>query len=186
VTAALLPTVADSISTAARSVIIAGMLAVAIAAGLSAVRPAGAARFMLRVVGKSRVGRKFTSMAVLVLAGGADLLNGRILARNMVMSLAARTCDGLSLTWTAWALGVDLPALAGVLALNSSGALGGLSMLPGGIGVVEVSMSVLLAGFGAAPAAALAATLAARLFTLWLWVAIGLYLLLRGQGTGDR
>jgi uncharacterized membrane protein YbhN (UPF0104 family) len=44
-------------------------------------------------------------------------------------------------------------------------------------------MSVALAGFGAAPAAALAATLAARFLTFWLWVAIGLYLLVT---TGER
>jgi uncharacterized protein (TIRG00374 family) len=106
-----------------------------------------------------------------------ELFNPTILSRNALLSLTARTCDGLSLTWAALAIGIDIPALVGIFALNSSGALGGLSMLPGGIGVVEASMSVALAGFGAPPTAALAGTLAARFFTFWLWVAIGLYLL---------
>ena len=119
-------------------------------------------------------------MAVMALAGSMDLLRAPLLTRMMVMSLAARTCDGLCLAWVAWALAIQLPPLGGVFALNSSGALGGLSMLPGGIGVVETSMSVLLTRFGATTSAALAGTLIARFMTFWLWVAIGLVLLVTG------
>jgi uncharacterized protein (TIRG00374 family) len=97
----------------------------------------------------------------------------------MALSLVARTCDGLTLTLAAAALGVNIPALAGIFVLNSSGALGGASMLPGGVGVVEASMSVLLAGFGASTSAALAAALVARFLSFWLWVAIGLVVLVR-------
>lgn len=115
------------------------------------------------------------------LQGGADVLHGRLLAGNLAISFVARCCDGLAMTCVAWALGLDIPALAGVFVLNSSGALGGLSMLPGGIGVVEAGMSVLLVSLGVAPGAALLATLLARLFSFWIWVAIGLTLLLRSS-----
>lgn len=177
--AALLPGMADAVSTAARSLIIVLALGLTLVAVLQRVRPDDLARFLLRALGSSSIGRRLAGWMGLALAGSVELLNGSILTRNALLSLAARTCDGLSLAWAAWALGIDLPALAGVFALNSSGALGGLSMLPGGIGVVEASMSVLLATFGAAPSAALAGTLAARLLTFWLWVAIGLALLVR-------
>jgi uncharacterized protein (TIRG00374 family) len=102
------------------------------------------------------------------------------------LSFVARTCDGLCVTCTAWALGIQIPILGGIFALNSAGTLGGLSMLPGGIGVVEASMSVILASFGASPAAALAGTMLARFLTFWLWVAMGLGLLVREGLVGGR
>jgi uncharacterized protein (TIRG00374 family) len=53
-------------------------------------------------------------------------------------------------------------------------------MLPGGIGIVETSMSVILTQFDVAPSTALIATLVARFATFWLWVAVGLGLLVTG------
>jgi len=181
VAAALLPGMADSITVAARTLIVVGVLAGAAGLLIRSARPDAVNRLLLRLIGRSRLGQRFASLIVTALVGSLELLNRSVLMRNAVLSLTARTCDGLALTWAALAIGVNIPALAGIFALNSSGALGGLSMLPGGIGVVETSMSLALAGFGAAPAAALAGTLAARFLTFWLWVAIGLYLLVTGR-----
>ncbi len=186
VTAAVLPGVAESITTAARTLIIVAIGGVILAVFLRATSPEAITRLLLRALGTSALGRRAASALGEAVAGGADVLKARVLAGNLAASVVARACDGIALACAAWSLGIDIPLLAGVFALNSSGALGGLSMLPGGIGVVEASMSVLLASFGASPAAALAGTLAARFFTLWLWVAIGLFLLVRSEVFGDR
>jgi glycosyltransferase 2 family protein len=177
--ASLLPDLNDSIELVARSLLMVGAVGIGIAILLRSVRPHDANRLMLRVLGGSRIGRKLTAMTVMALTGGAELLSPFVLGRNMVLSLVARTSDGLTLMWCALALGIDLPALGGIFALNSSGALGGLSMLPGGVGVVEGSMAIILVQLGAGTAAALACTMLARCFSFWMWVAIGLGLLIR-------
>lgn len=189
IAAALLPDMDDSINLGARTLIVVGVIGLAAGLFVRAVRPDAARATLLRLVGSSRFGQRIASAAAQALLGSVELLNGSVLTRNALLSLVARTCDGLSLTWAAMAIGIDIPVLAGIFALNSSGAIGGISMLPGGIGVVEASMSVALASFGAAPAAALAGTLVARFFTFWLWVAVGLYLLVvsaefRNPGSG--
>src|SRR5581483_879331 len=176
--AAMLPGLADSISASARTLIgvgIAGAFAVFL---LHRARPDDVATVVLRAVGRFRLGRRMASWAVMALAGSLDLLRPALLTRSMALSLAARTCDGMCLAWAVWALGIQLPALAGVFALNSSGAIGGLSMLPGGIGIVETSITLLLTRFGVTAAAALAGTLIARFLTFWMWVAAGLILLI--------
>jgi uncharacterized protein (TIRG00374 family) len=185
-TAAVLPGMAESVTTAARTLIFVALLGAAVVVILRLATPAGVSNLLLRVAGTSAVGRRVASTLGEAVAGGSDVLKAKVLTGNLAVSVVARTCDGLTLTFAAWSVGISLEVLAGVFALNSSGALGGLSMLPGGIGVVETSMSVLLASFGAGAAAALAATLIARLLTFWLWVAIGLYILVRSEVIGDR
>lgn len=184
--AAFLPSLGDSVSGAARTLLVVIVIGLVIAFVARIVSARNLRRVLVPLARRGRLGARLASTAELALAGSADLLNAPALARNLVLSFVARTCDGLAVTWTAWALGIQIPLLGGVFALNSSGTLGGLSMLPGGIGVVEASMSVILAGFGATRAAALAGTLIARFFTFWLWVAVGLFLLVRSGVLGGR
>ena len=184
--AALLPSLGESVSGAARTLLVVIGLGIAIALVARTLSVESFGRFLLPLARRSRLSAKLVSAAELALAGSADVLTGSVVARNLAISFVARTCDGLAVTWTAWALGIQIPVLGGVFALNSAGTLGGLSMLPGGIGVVEASMSVILAGFGASPAAALAGTLLARFLTFWLWVAMGLSLLVREGLVGGR
>lgn len=179
--AALLPELGGSVSTAARTLLAVGLMFAAIAIAVPLLRPhvgSGRAVGWLR---RAPLGRRLASTIPLLLAGSVDLLRLPTLATATMLGVVARTSDGLALAWAAYAIGIEFAPLAGIFALNSSGAIGGLSMLPGGIGVVEASMSVLLASLGAAPAAALAATLLARLLTFWIWVAVGLGLLLRSD-----
>jgi glycosyltransferase 2 family protein len=56
---------------------------------------------------------------------------------------------------------------------------GALSMLPGGIGLTEGSLAVLLTGRGVPEGAAVAATFVIRLATLWFAVLVGAAVLLR-------
>jgi glycosyltransferase 2 family protein len=179
VAAALLPGIAASVEAVSRSLMLVILAGVLVAIVLRTVRPESATRVLNRVLGRHPLGRKLAKLMIMALDGGAELLRPVTLIRNMALSLIARTCDGLTLMWCALALGINLPALAGIFALNSSGAVGGLSMLPGGIGVVEGAMTALLTTFGASLAAAFAATMAARFLTFWLWVGIGLAMLLR-------
>jgi glycosyltransferase 2 family protein len=179
--AALLPELADSVNNAARSLIIAGIgFGVIVILG-QALRPEMVSGLLLRWVGRSRIGRRVAAQVGLLLAGSLDVLRPKTLARAFTLGVVARTCDGLALAWGAFALGIDIPPIAGVFVLNSSGTVGGLSMLPGGIGVVEFTMSFLLATLGATPAAALAGAMTARLLTFWVWVALGLSLLVTGD-----
>jgi len=55
-----------------------------------------------------------------------------------------------------------------------------VSMLPGGLGVAEGSLTGLLVGLGTALPEAAAATLLVRAATLWLAVALGVVTLLLG------
>ena len=184
--AALLPGLGESISSAARGLLVAIAVGIAVALFARTISPQSIRALLVPLARRNRLGAKLTTAVELVLAGSADVLKGPVLVRNLALSFVARTCDGLALALTAWTLGIEIPLLGGVFALNSSGTMGGLSMLPGGIGVVEATMSVILAGFGASPAAALAATMLARFFTFWIWVAMGLGLLVRSGLFGER
>ncbi len=179
--AALLPELEDSVNNAARTLIVAGVIFAGVVVVAQLLRPDMVTSLLLRWVGRSRIGRRVASQVALVLAGSLDVLRPATLARAITHGVIARTCDGLALAWGAYALGIDMAPIAGVFVLNSSGTVGGLSMLPGGIGVVEFTMSFLLATLGAAPAAALAGAMTARLLTFWVWVGIGLYLLVTGE-----
>jgi uncharacterized membrane protein YbhN (UPF0104 family) len=187
VAAALLPGLGESVSSAARGLLLAIAIGIGIALVARSVRPTSVAGLLLPIARRSRFGARIATAAELALAGSADVLRGPVLATNLALSFVARTCDGIALALAAWSLGIQAPLLGGIFALNSSGTLGGLSMLPGGIGVVEGSMALILhAAFGASDAAALAATMIARFFTFWLWVAMGLVLLVRSGLVGER
>jgi len=186
VAAALLPNLSESVSAGARTLLVVLALGIGVALIARTISPRSIGQLLLPIARRSRLAARLTSTVELALAGSADVLKGSVLARNLAVSVVARTCDGLAVAWTAWALGIQIPLLAGIFALNSSGTLGGLSMLPGGIGVVEASMSAILAGFGASLGTALAATMLARFFTFWVWVAAGLALLVRSGIVGER
>ncbi len=186
VAAALLPSLGESVSAGARTLLVVLVIGLGVGFIAHTIKPQSMSRLLMPVARRGRIGAKLAATVDLALAGSADLLTASVLLPNLALSLIARTCDGLAVAWTAWALGIQIPVLGGIFALNSSGTLGGLSMLPGGIGIVEASMSVILAGFGASPATALAATMLARFFTFWLWVAMGLGLLVRSGIFGER
>ncbi len=63
-------------------------------------------------------------------------------------------------------IGVVSAYVVGALAAN-------LPLTPGGLGVVEGSVTVALVAFGGAPAAMLAAVLLYRVVSFWVWIPIG-------------
>ncbi len=179
IAAALLPGLADAVSQGARSLLLLGVAGLVVLLLFRALRGGLASDGLLRVLRCVPMGPKIVGLLEVAIQGGTDVLKWPLLARNLALSLAARTCDGFAMMWAAWAVGLSLRPLEGVFVLNSSGALGGFSMLPGGIGVVEAGISILLMSLGAATGTAVAATLIARILSFWLWVTIGLALLLR-------
>jgi uncharacterized protein (TIRG00374 family) len=77
-------------------------------------------------------------------------------------------------------LGVTLPLRATSFVYAFAQLAGAVSMLPGGLGVAEGSLTGLLAGLGIPLPEAAAATLLVRAATLWLAVGLGALVLLRG------
>ena len=93
---------------------------------------------------------------------------------GLILSAVARFADGLIVLLTAQMLGVELELPEAIFILAVSGLTGGISFLPAGLGAVETTIAGLLVLIGAAWSNAVAVALVARLFTLWLWVALGL------------
>ena len=96
------------------------------------------------------------------------------IAGGLALSSVARFSDGLVVLFAAHMLGVELALPTAVLVLAISGLAGGISLLPAGTGAVETTMVGLLALSGATVPNALTITLLSRLFSLWMWVGLGL------------
>jgi uncharacterized protein (TIRG00374 family) len=71
--------------------------------------------------------------------------------------------------------------LDAIFVFSFSSIAGALSMLPGGLGVTEASMTGLMIGLGIDKSNAIAATLLGRFTTLWFGVIIGITVLLVNQ-----
>ena len=101
-------------------------------------------------------------------------------------AFAARLCDA-TLFWSAChAVGLAILPGSAALAWGVSGLAGGLSLLPGGVGVVEGALVATVVRFGGGASPALAAALLSRLFTLWLWIPLGLWLAATADGANRR
>jgi uncharacterized protein (TIRG00374 family) len=111
--------------------------------------------------------------------GSWRVIGVRPLAEALFLSVLARVCDALVLFALMRGLGLGLGAPVAIFVLGAAGLAGGLSMLPGGVGAVEASMAGLLVAFGAPGDLAIGAALLTRAFTLWLWVAVGLLVLVK-------
>ena len=133
---------------------------------------------------------------LLVAAGVAVMVMRAQLSRRLGwlreawLCLAVRPWAWLALTLTAWmaqgiavwlicrevGIGLDRVAAGGFYALAM--VAGALSALPAGLGSMEAVLTGLLVAAGGTAAQAVAATVAVRLLTLWLAVAIGVAALL--------
>ena len=60
-----------------------------------------------------------------------------------------------------------------LLAYGAAQVLGSLPIVPGGIGIIEGSLAVILAAYGTGHIPAISAALAYRLVSFWLSVAVG-------------
>ncbi|MBI3286515.1 MAG: flippase-like domain-containing protein [Chloroflexi bacterium] len=109
--------------------------------------------------------------------GARDLIDHRTLLGGVGLTLAARSLDGINLYLLVSALGGELSLSQALFAIAASSFLGGASLLPMGIGVVEVALIGVLLAAGVPAAIAAPAALLSRWLTVWTWVLVGLWLL---------
>lgn len=117
--------------------------------------------------------RRWSDNARQLYRSSRELLRPRPLGVVTVVSVASwgMECVGLWLVLRGFDTDVGLLATSFVFA--SSSILGAVSLLPGGLGVTEGSMTGLLSVFGVGRATATSATLVVRAVTLWFSVLLG-------------
>ncbi len=118
--------------------------------------------------------RRALSAAAASLSAARALLDPAVLAFGLVMALLAWGLEGLGLEVISRAFPAAHLSLGAALGIYGVAVLvGGLSLIPGGLGSTEAVMTALLAAHGFPLAQALSATLLCRLATLWLAVGLG-------------
>lgn len=101
------------------------------------------------------------------------LHGGVLLAKTVLISTLAWLCECVALYYIMLGFGIAASLPAAMFVLSLASIAGGLSMLPGGLGVAEGSMIGLLVSCGADFSGATGATLFARFGTLWFGVFLG-------------
>lgn len=137
----------------------------------------------LRVPAVLRLGRRLVPTRVregslaeplrLFLGAGRSLLAPGLLAATVGLSIVSWFFECLALYVILLGLAVPLPLRAATFLYAFASLAGAVSMLPGGLGVAEGSLTGLLVALGTPLPAAAAATLLIRVATLWLAVALG-------------
>jgi glycosyltransferase 2 family protein len=120
--------------------------------------------------------RKHKEFALTLYQSIYALLNWGPFLWTICLSTSAWLMESLSLYILMDALGIQLSLLHDIFIFSLGTLAGALSMLPGGLGVAEGSMTGLFMYFGLDAATAIAVTLLIRFVTLWLGVFIGFLL----------
>ncbi len=128
----------------------------------------------LRVVGRRSWARKHEASAEAIADTLGRVLRWRTLVWSVAISVVAWGLEGIGFSLCLHALGFDaLGALAEISVYGVATIAGAFSFLPGGIGLTEASMVGILMSAGMGASAASAATLVARVATLWWSVGVG-------------
>ncbi len=134
------------------------------------------ARGLVELVTRPGRLRRFRDRLLEAHAGLAALSRPTVLAWSSALSAAAWLCECLAFALIIDAFpGTDVPFGLAMLIYASTTIAGALSFLPGGLGVTEGAMTLLLVqgSHGVDSAAAAAATILIRLATLWFAVGLG-------------
>lgn len=110
----------------------------------------------------------------------------RALIPALCCAVVARCFDATLFFTAAHAVGITLSLAGAAMAWGLAGLVGGLSLLPAGVGAVEASLVATVIGLGGDGATALAAALLARIMTLWIWIPSGLWLAFRSALPPER
>ena len=103
----------------------------------------------------------------------------RALIPALCLAALARCFDATLFFTATRAVGLSISLPGAAMAWGLAGLVGGLSLLPAGVGAVEASLVATVIGLGGDGPTALAAALLARTMTLWLWIPPGLVLAFR-------
>jgi uncharacterized membrane protein YbhN (UPF0104 family) len=101
------------------------------------------------------------------------LFQFRPLAVSFVASLLAWVTEGMSLWFVLRGFGAPADPLETLSVFGFGSVVGGVSMLPGGLGAAEASIAGLLVALGYERATAASATIVVRVGTLWYGAAFG-------------
>jgi uncharacterized protein (TIRG00374 family) len=153
-------------------VIIAGAGAVLVRRDLVLRMIAGLVRGTRRVTGRPRGSLAARIESTLQRMRAMPLSPGSTVA---VVALATSVwgCDFLCLLCSFAAVHAAIPWSGVLLAYGVAQVVGSLPIVPGGIGIVEGSLAVILAAYGAGRVPALSAALVFRLVSFWIAIAIG-------------
>jgi uncharacterized membrane protein YbhN (UPF0104 family) len=127
-----------------------------------------------------RVG-PFTSKLIQLYDSAARLLGPAPLMLGNLYAVAGWFCECIGFFLVLQALDGSVPLGFASFAYALATVAGALTMLPGGIGLTEGSLAVLLTTQGLAEGGAVAATFVIRLCTLWFAVLVGAVVLLLFQ-----
>jgi uncharacterized membrane protein YbhN (UPF0104 family) len=101
------------------------------------------------------------------------LFRVRPLSVATLLGLVAWGLEGVALWLTLRGFGVESSLLVGLFVFALGSVVGAVSMLPGGLGAAEVSMTGVLLTFGIAEPVAAGATMVIRVGTLWYAAILG-------------
>ncbi len=108
--------------------------------------------------------------------GGVAVAQPGPVGLGLILLVLGRAGDAFLLWNILAALGEPVPFSLALFAFASAGLVGGLSLLPGGLGVVEGAMVSLLVLGGTSVGTATLAVLLTRVLVLWIWAGLGLAL----------
>ena len=165
----------------ATGVIILGTLVTMVWALL--VRPSATIDVSARIVGRFQgpEGRVRTALATLATSLRALSVRPGLVSTAALWAVLNWVLDAASLWVFLWAFGVHVPPAWVLVAFGLANVAATVPLLPGGFGVVETTLALVLTRLGADPTATLLGIAAYRLVHLWLPVpgAVLSYVLLR-------
>lgn len=100
--------------------------------------------------------------------------SAKVLATTLILGLIAWTVEAMALLYILHLLGHAIPVITAIFIYAFSLVIGGITLLPGGLGGAEVTMLQLLVLQNIPAPIAVAATLIIRLTSLWFSVFLGM------------
>jgi len=100
-------------------------------------------------------------------------LSTRSTASTVAIAAGVWACDFLCLLCSFGAVHAAVPWHGVLLAYGAAQVVGSLPVVPGGLGIIEGSLAVILAAYGTGRVPAISAALAYRLVSFWLAIVVG-------------
>lgn len=100
-------------------------------------------------------------------------LSARSTAAVVALAVGVWFCDFLCLACAFGAVQARFPWAGVLLAYGAAQVAGSLPVVPGGLGIIEGSLAVILAAYGTGRVPAITAALAYRMVSFWLAIAVG-------------
>ena len=129
--------------------------------------------YALELLGRTRLFAGRASSLHQALTEMFGLFGPATTARALAITLLAWVSEGVALCLIVSGLGYEISLMRATVIFGFSTLLGAVSMLPGGLIVTDAGLMGLLVSSGLPTTPAAVAALLARLFTLWLAVAVG-------------